>query len=253
MGFGYYAAKIALSFVLLPGVIVALFFLAALFARRFRGFFLTIAALFYLLSTQFVGNLLLAPLEKPWNHPLREAKVDAVIVLGSGHYKGSANLPLSQSGTKRLLYGLELAKKRNLPLIFSGAGEETLAAEATARELNENLGLDLKIATDQNLSRRFILYLEARALSTAQNAALAKTFFDRNGIEHPALYLVTSASHMYRAKRTFEKEGFTVVPAATDFRITDEFCYCFFFPSLDGLALNGTALYEYLALLKSQL
>ena len=253
MGFKYYAMKIALSFLLLPGIMIAAFFLAALSARRFRKLFLILTALFYLLSTQFAGNLLLAPLEKPWNHPPKEAKADAVIVLGSGHYRGSANLPLSQSGMKRMLYGLELAKKKDLPLIFSGAGEETRAAVATAEELDRSFGLHLQIAQDRNLTRRFFLYPEDRAQSTAQNAALAKAFFTRNGIERPVIYLVTSASHMYRAKSAFEKAGIEVLPAATDFRITDEFCYCFFFPSLDGLALNGTALYEYLALLKTML
>ncbi len=250
MGAKYYLTKIIYSFVLLPGNMIVLFLISALFAKKFRKFFIFSAIVFYLLSTQFVGNLLLRPLESPYNHPPQKADVDAVVVLGSGHYEGSSNLPLTPSGTKRLLYALMLAKKQNLPILFNGLGTEADVAEESAVALNDTLGLHLVIDHNSTYTRSFRIYFEKEAQNTRQNAARTKAFFDKNAITRPRIYLVTSAAHMRRARYLFEKEGITVIPAATDFRTNEAFCYCFFFPSSEGLDLSSRAILEYLAYLK---
>ncbi len=247
MGVTYYLTKILYAFVMVPGLTVLLFGIAAFWVRRFRPFFVAAAILSWLLSTQLAGNLLLEPLEKPYNHPLRDAEADGVVVLGAGHYAGSSNLPLTQPGTKRLLYGLMVAKERGLPILFNGLGSEAGTARETATEIDRALGIGLEIAPDSVYRKTFAIYFEDRALNTIWNAKLTKDFFVHNGIEHPVVYLVTSAAHMRRAEYDFRSEGIEVIPAATDFRTNESFCYCYFFPSAEGVALCATAIREYLA------
>jgi uncharacterized SAM-binding protein YcdF (DUF218 family) len=250
MGLKYYLTKIVYSFILLPGNIIVLFFIAAFLAKRFKKVLLFFAILFYMLTTQYAGNLLLSPLESPYNHPPKAEKVDAVVVLGAGHYAGSSNLPLTPTATKRLLYGLMLAKKENYTVLFSGAGAEADVARKTILELNRTLDLGIGVASDDTYRSGFHIYFEHNAKNTQQNAQLTKVFFEKNGIDNPKIYLVTSAAHMKRAEFLFRQAGIEVIPAATDFRTNKEFCYCFFFPSSEGLDLCSRAILEYLAYFK---
>lgn len=250
MGLQYYLTKIIYSFILLPGIVIIIFFASALFARKFRKFFLLSATLFYLLSTQAVGNLLIAPLEAPFNQPPQKIDADAVVVLGSGHYMGSSNLPLTPIATKRMLYALMLAKEHTIPILFSGLSLETKAARETIAEINRALDIKIKIEQSKKYTRTYTIFFEDKAHNTKENATRTHAFFTKNGIHSPKIYLVTSASHMKRALGFFQKEGINTTPAATDFRSSHEFCYCFFFPTREGLDLSATALYEYLALFK---
>jgi uncharacterized SAM-binding protein YcdF (DUF218 family) len=60
---------------------------------------------------------------------------------------------------------------------------------------------------------------EPRSLNTYQNALYTKTILDEKGLNR--ILLVTSAFHMPRSVAIFEKLGFEVIPAPTDFYITD--------------------------------
>ena len=128
----YIFSKLFTYLVLPPGIFILLFALAALYAKRFRLFFLANAIVFYLLSTSYVADWLLAPLETPFNKPLEKQPVDAVIVLGGGHTQGVANLPLSSDAYKRMMWGLMVAKSNNLPLLFSGGGMQKEYLESDA-------------------------------------------------------------------------------------------------------------------------
>ncbi|NCD13526.1 MAG: YdcF family protein, partial [Epsilonproteobacteria bacterium] len=72
----YILSKLFTYLVLPPGVFILLFFFAAMYAKRFRLFFLANATLFYLLSNVYVADWLLKPLEEPYNQPLHVKAVD---------------------------------------------------------------------------------------------------------------------------------------------------------------------------------
>ena len=250
----YILSKLFTYLVLPPGIFILLFVLAALYTRRFRLFFLANAIIFYLLSTTYVADWLLAPLEAPFNKPLEKRSVDAVIVLGGGHTQGVANLPLSSDAYKRMMWGLMVAKSNNVPLLFSGGGtqKEYLESDAFLDSLKElKLHLEIPTPTSKSLNtKEFSLHVEDKSLDTYQNAQFSRLAFEQAGVSMPVIYLVTSAYHMRRSIRLYEHFGFKVIPAATNFKIStrvkDGWDYL---PNAHAFYKSYVALHEYAGLL----
>ncbi len=254
----YIFSKAFTYLVLPPGIFILLFLLAGIYARRFRLFFITNALLFYLFSTSYVADWLLAPLEEPYNKPVENAMVNAVIVLGGGHTQGVANLPLSSDAYKRMMKGLMIAKTSNVPLLFSGGGaqKEYLESDAFLDSLKE-IKQSLEIATPSSKSlgsREFSLHVEDKSLDTYENAYFSKLAFEKVGLKEPTIYLVTSAYHMRRSIRLYEHFGFHVIPVATDFKIShrtkDMWDYL---PNEHSFSKSYIALHEYAGLLSLKL
>jgi len=258
MSIVYFFSKIVTYLVLPPGIFILLFLLAGFYARRFRLFFIANALLFYLLSTSYTSDWLLAPLEEPYNQPLQKVSVDAVIVLGGGYAQGVANLPLSSDAYKRMMQGLMIAKRNNLPLLFSGGGlqKEYLESDAFLDSLRE-LKQSLEISTPSSkslASKEFSLHVEDKSLDTYENALFSKLAFEKAGLKEPTIYLVTSAYHMRRSIWLYEHFGFHVIPAATDFKINhhqkDIWDYL---PNEFSFYKSYIALHEYIGLLSLKL
>jgi len=255
----YLFSKMFTYLVLPPGIFILLFLLAGLYAKRFRLFFIANALLFYLFSTTYIADWLLAPLEEPYNKPLEKASsVDAVIVLGGGHAQGVANLPLSSDAYKRMMQGLMIAKTNNIPLLFSGGGvqKEYLESDAFLDSLRE-IKQSLEIATPSSkslASKEFSLHVEDKSLDTYENAFFSKLAFEKAGLKTPTIYLVTSAYHMRRSIMLYEHFGFHIIPAATDFKIShnrkDMWDYL---PNEFSFYKSYIALHEYAGLLSLKL
>lgn len=254
----YILSKLFAYLVLPPGIFIVLFLIASFYARRFRLFFLANAVIFYLLSTTYVADWLLAPLETPYNKPLEKQPVDAVIVLSGGSNKGVANLPLGDEAYKRFSWGLMVAKSNNLPLLFSGAGIHQDYSESDAfldsvKEIKTYLSLDIPSARGLQ-KKEFSLYIENKSIDTYENAKLSKQAFENAGLSEPTIYLVTSAYHMRRSIRLYEHFGFKVIPAATGFKISakvkDTWDYL---PNSYALYESYVALHEYAGLLSLKL
>lgn len=62
------------------------------------------------------------------------------------------------------------------------------------------------------------LWLEPHSRNTYENAVETKKLLDAKGIRR--IILVTSAMHMPRAQAIFAKQDFDVIPAPTDYRVT---------------------------------
>jgi uncharacterized SAM-binding protein YcdF (DUF218 family) len=81
------------------------------------------------------------------------------------------------------------------------------------------------------------MVLEGLSSNTRQNAQFTADILFPQGIKK--IILVTSALHMRRAVASFEKQGFTVIPAATDYEARTRFDWTGFLP--DASALDGSA------------
>jgi uncharacterized SAM-binding protein YcdF (DUF218 family) len=66
---------------------------------------------------------------------------------------------------------------------------------------------------------RNVMILEDSSRNTYENAVESRRVLSDTG--NIRILLVTSAIHMPRAVRLFERQGFEVVPAPTDFLVTD--------------------------------
>lgn len=246
MSFFYIVSKLFTYLILPPGIFIVILFAASIYAKRYKKFFLFSAIVFYLLSNTVISNILLSPLEKPYAKPSNIKDADMVVVLGGGRIKGSSNLPLSQSAFKRVMWGLMIAKQKNLPLLFSGGGIDTKFSEADAfiQTLNE-LSKYLKIKIDKKQ-----ILIEDKSLNSFENAKYTKKILQRRGVLNPKIILVTSACHMKRAIKLYRYFGIKVVPSATDFLINQK-KYNFFdmLPHMGALKRSYMALHEYFGIL----
>lgn len=254
----YILSKAFTYLVLPPGMFIIALLFASFYAKKLRFLFFSLAIGFYLLSNSFVADALMATLEKPYNKPLEEVNTDAVVVLSGGSVKGASNLPLGDEAHKRATWGLMVAKSHNLPLLFSGAGVNQDYSESDAfldslKEIKTYLGID--IPTNKTLAQKeFSLHVEDKSIDTYENAKLSKIAFEKEGIAHPTIYLVTSAYHMKRSIKLYEHFGFHVIPAATSFKISsrkkDAWDYL---PSIWAFEKSYVALHEYAGLLSLKL
>ena len=102
------------------------------------------------------------------------------------------------------------------------------------------------------------LILEKDSLNTYENALFTKAILDAEGIS--SIILVTSASHMPRSVGIFEKQGLEVIPAPTDYSVTQadweqlwkpDFVAQIFnaIPNVGSLSATTIALKEYIGIL----
>ncbi len=255
----YIVSKLFTYLVLPPGIFIILFFFAAFYVKKFKSIFIFFALTFYLLSNSYVSDFLLSPLETPYNKKIEQSKKAlAVIVLAGGSIVGSTNIPMANDAYKRAMWGIMLAKSKNLPLLFSGAGLYKKYTQADAfvesmKELEKNLGISIVLSKDIILNK-FSLSTENRSLSTYQNAKFSKESFDKLGIKNPTIYLVTSAYHMKRSALLYKYFGFNVIPAATDFKISHKpKSFWDFLPNIGALNRSYIALHEYVGILSLKL
>jgi len=235
-----------------PGIFLTLILLGAIFYKRARLYLLLVASIFYLLTTKAVGNFLLLPFEAPFNHKHVPQTVDAMVILSGGTHGKSANLTLGSSSYKRLIYGVMVAKKEQLPIIFSGQGvkkySESISAKESVAELNHYFDINLTETSDF-LKDGFSIFYEDKSLNTYENAKFTKNLFAQKGIEKPTIYLVTSAFHMRRSIKLYEHFGFHIIPIATDFMTTKKSNISYYAPSNTGLLMSYYALHEYAGLM----
>lgn len=160
-----------------------------------------------LISTPFIANLLLKnnqPTLLAFN-PLKHPSIDKIVVLGcdiNPNTALSANSQLGNCALTRLVEGVRLANiYSGAQLIVSGGGY----GKVTNSQLMYKTAISLGISKNRMVQN-------PNAMDTAQEAKLlASKLVDYH------VALVTSVSHMPRAKNLFNAQGITVIPAATDY------------------------------------
>ncbi|MGN0854904.1 MAG: YdcF family protein [Kiritimatiellia bacterium] len=203
------------------------------------------AAFLWLMScyvtTRFVG----VRLERDWSqdgamHGSIEGLSDAeaIIVLGGGvGAHAECHAPELYSGADRVWQGARLynAKKScvsDLKVYCTGGGCEYAA---------------VPLLVDLGVPREAIWFSE-EPRNTEEEARLIKTQF---ASKKPRIFLVTSAWHMLRAKMLFDRAGFDVIPAPTDFEMNcaaeEPVGFGDFIPAPDALLRNSSALKEWVA------
>ena len=172
---------------------------------------------------------------------------DAIVVLGGG--VGSheeCHAPELYSSADRVWQGARLynAMKSRVPdmkVYCTGGGCEFAA---------------VPLLTELGVPREAIWFSEDPR-NTEEEANLIKSLMagadGAMGPSRPAsrIYLVTSAWHMSRAKMLFDRVGFEVIPAPTDFEMNcaaeSPIEFGDFMPSADALLRNSYALKEWVA------
>jgi uncharacterized SAM-binding protein YcdF (DUF218 family) len=126
---------------------------------------------------------------------------------------------------------------QNIPLIISGG-----SGDPRRQDLSEGMAL-YDLAIRLGVEKELII-IEDRSRNTYESSIEIRKILPR---DEKRIILVTSAFHMDRSKRFFEKAGFIIYPAPTDHR-ADKFSLSLwsFIPSADNLSMSSQAIYEYI-------
>ncbi|MEA5417947.1 YdcF family protein [Spirulina sp. CCNP1310] len=166
-------------------------------------------------SMPTVNTALLKSLE--WQH-LPEGPLppgEAIVILGGGlkfQEHPRRMVEVAEAGD-RVLYGAKLYHQNRAPLIVATGGRIHWQGE----EPPESADM-VELLTILGVPKAAILE-ESASVNTYQNALYTKDLLEPQGIKR--ILLVTSALHMPRAVAIFAKLGFEVIPAPTDFVVTD--------------------------------
>ena len=130
-------------------------------------------------------------------------KADAIVVLGGGVRLDGALTDITQ---QRLIYALRLLNKGYAPVVILTGGnpvDPNLSESGQMARVARELGFP---------QERFIV--ETRAPRTSEQARAVREIARARGIT--SVILVTSPTHSFRALRTFQKAGVSVIPGTTD-------------------------------------
>ncbi len=184
---------------------------------RWRWPVITAVVLLWLLSLGLVSQILWRWLEAPWQRQsaAKAASADAIVVLSGGRHPAPGAAKVSEwHDPDRFLAGLELFREGKAPrLLFTGGASPFRPGQPPEgqRYLEEAEQLGIPAAAMQSTKP---------VVNTAEEAiAIRKLLMgsDRAATSSRIL-LVTSAFHMRRAQRLFERQGLQVVPFPVDFQ-----------------------------------
>jgi uncharacterized SAM-binding protein YcdF (DUF218 family) len=162
---------------------------------------------------------------------LTQNDIGGIIILGGAIEGGEIALDRGEvsigSAAERLTKAFELIRKYpDIPFIFSGysgrLNPKGLSEADAFKQLIAEQGLTEKMAHYENQSRNTyenVLYMQP----------IIKEFGSKNeaGATKPWL-LITSASHMYRSVKIFQKQGIDIIPVPVDYQTANRILWTSF-------------------------
>jgi uncharacterized SAM-binding protein YcdF (DUF218 family) len=152
-----------------------------------------------------------------WRHkPLQgEIKADAIVLLGGGTEPADAARPSVEvnGAGDRVLYAAKLYEQGAAPLIVLSGGNLAFSQARGSTPAQEMHDLLRELGVPEKA-----MLLQDKSQNTAEDAAFTKQLLAEKGIK--TVILVTSAAHMERALMVFYDPQLTLIPAPTDYAIT---------------------------------
>ena len=193
------------------------------------------------------SNLLWKKIEYPWERVRIEnvKNANAIVVLsGGGVYTLENDIDLIDwNNFDRFIAGINLFKSKKAPKIIFTNGNN-----------NNKIFLEGDIYTNEaiklGLPPTSILKTE-KVFNTLDESRVIKNSFSNLFIENKKIILVTSAFHMTRAKKIFERNNFHVIPYPVDFKFDYSSNIGYknlvnYFPNPKSLSQNCKVFREYL-------
>lgn len=222
---------------------------------RIRTFLLIFALLLLWLSgNRWLSYSLARSLE--WqNLPLTNIPTaDAILVLGGGTEPALFPRPSVEvnSAGDRVLYAARLYKEGKAPNILVSGGNLTLLGDVSSTPAADMADLLRLMGVPSNA-----IWIQDKSENTHDDVVLSKQLLDKMGVKR--ILLVTSAMHMPRSIALCKHLGVDVIPAPTDFTVTQSGWNALvsgsiasqlinFFPNTSNLGLTTNVLKEYFGL-----
>ena len=236
-----YLHKIIPTFVL-PIMLVIIVILIGLIKKKKKLIYIAIGVL-YILSTPIFSNNFFKLVEGSGHNDYRKPisaidSADAIVVL-------SGMLEINEVGDStyiewgdpdRFFGGIALFKAgKAQKLVFTGGKMPWDKAKKTEGEVLKEYAISNGIPQEK-------IFVTKDVENTAEEAVSVKELISPS----IRIILVTSAYHMYRAKRLFEKRGFEIVPYKVDYKASgnNEVKLMDFLPSATNLELTETGIRE---------
>lgn len=201
-----------------PLGLIALLLILTLVMKRGRRAIIAVALLIlWIGSSRYVAYALVRSLETRFMPPEGELRADAIVVLGGGTRGSDPPRPLPElnEAGDRVLYGAKLYHDGAAPVVIvTGGSIEWLTPEGISPEADDMSALMalLNVPADD-------VWLEDKSRNTYENALFTKQLLENANMNE--VLLVTSAMHMPRSVALFEAQGVRVIPAPTDFLVSD--------------------------------
>ena len=179
---------------------------------RWRWPVVTAALLLWVFSLGLVSQSLWRWLETPWQRrsALEAPQADAIVVLSGGRHPAPGAARVSEwEDPDRFLAGLDLFRAGKAPrLLFTGGASPFRPGQPPEgqRYLQEARQLGIPAAA---------MASTPPVLNTADEAVAIRRLLPAR---QSRVLLVTSAFHMRRAQRLFERQGLQVLPFPVDFQ-----------------------------------
>ena len=238
---------------LYPAGMTFLLSLASLVAlarkRKGRALFLVVLALtvFTVSALPVTSHLLTRSLERQYPPRAEYPKAAAIVLLGGGEVPPEPPRihPETNMNGDRILHAARLYRQGAAPYVLPTGGKfrNLKHYRGTAAEVNAALLVELFGVPPQ------AILLEGKSRTTSDHGGTVRAILEEKGLPLEVI-LVTSALHMPRSVRVFEKAGFTLHPAPTDFGANEEFPWEVrsFLPTAGALHGTTRALHEYYGL-----
>ncbi|HBB34905.1 MAG TPA: hypothetical protein DDZ80_32775 [Cyanobacteria bacterium UBA8803] len=169
-----------------------------------------------LTSNSWVANSIIQSLESQHIPKTQLPQADAIVILGGATRSAFPPRPTADlnEGGDRVLYGAQLYREGKAPLVIASGGRVEWrgggASESSdMAQILEIIGVPPKA-----------ILQDPTSLNTYQNAVNVRQIMQERGIRR--VLLVTSAMHMPRALRIFQRQGIDAIPAPTDFLVTQQ-------------------------------
>ncbi|MDN5342709.1 YdcF family protein [Oceanotoga sp. DSM 15011] len=244
--------KIIGSLFEIPGIFILICFIMFLYylkkEKRVRKFLLSILIIIYIISTGWFSRMLVYPLENkypPFKLQGKEFSNDngIILTLGGGIISNiSENTnQLSDSSMQRIYQSYLMYKNLRYPIIVTGGKIEGTKNLPEAFVMKDTL---IKMGVEPE-----DIFIEINARNTEENAKFASDI--AKSLNKDKIYLVTSAVHLPRSMKIFEKYfEENLIPIPTDYQLSrTELSWYDFLPKMEFLKATASALHEYIGIL----
>jgi uncharacterized SAM-binding protein YcdF (DUF218 family) len=190
-------------------------------------------AILFIGGNRYLANTLARGLE--WQYPslVSIQNVDLIVVLGGATEPEIAPRQLTEvnAAGDRILYAVKLYQEHpDAKLLLSGGDIDFLD------QSNSSPAVDMAELMDLMGVPKSVLILQDQSQNTYEDALYSCEKIKAAGYKN--VVLVTSAMHMPRSVQLFEKQGCTVLPAPTDYTITETAWQKTWHPSFEEFIIN---------------
>lgn len=229
-----------------PLGLACIFMLAALLfwkKRKTSKAMLVIAlVILFIGGNRYVANSIAKSLEWQYDSLAAIQSVDLIVVLGGGTEPELAPRPMTEvnAAGDRIIYAAKLFQEHPEAKLLLSGGDIEFLDQSDSTPAKDMSALLLLMGVPKSA-----LILQDQSQNTYEDALYSCEKIKTEGYKN--VVLVTSAMHMPRSTKLFAKQGCTVLPAPTDFTITETAWQKTWHPSFEEFIINLVPSYSNLS------